>query len=308
MPMPEKAEMKPRGEMPMRTPKEVMDTILDFARQNDNIRIVGMEGSRVNKNIPRDSFQDFDVTYFVTDPCELTGSDEWLERFGEILMMQKPEDMELYPPQEPGYSYLIIFEDGIKIDLTILEEPQISEYLEQDKLRTVLLDKTERGLMGIEPTDEEYWIRKPSACSFDDCCNEFWMLTSYVVKGLCRNEILFAIDHLQLMRDELLRMLSWQVGTEYGFHFSVGKNYKFLGKYLPDTTWKRVLSTYRNDSCEAVWDALFLCHELFRQSACGLATQLGYAYPEYDAKMTQYTRRFASGVPARGSKQTGKDR
>lgn len=308
MPMPENAEMKPRGEMPMRTPKEVMDTILDFARQNDNIRIVGMEGSRVNKNIPRDSFQDFDVTYFVTDPCELTGSDEWLERFGEILMMQKPEDMELYPPQEPGYSYLIIFEDGIKIDLTILEEPQISEYLEQDKLRTVLLDKTERGLMGIEPTDEEYWIRKPSTCSFDDCCNEFWMLTSYVVKGLCRNEILFAIDHLQLMRDELLRMLSWQVGTEYGFHFSVGKNYKFLGKYLPDTTWKRVLSTYRNDSCEAVWDALFLCHELFRQSACGLATQLGYAYPEYDAKMTQYTRRFASGVPARGSKQTGKDR
>ena len=78
----------------MRTPEEVMDAILDFARQNDNIRIVGMEGSRVNRNIPMDSFQDFDVTYFVTNPGQLTGDDGWLSRFGKIIMMQKPEDME----------------------------------------------------------------------------------------------------------------------------------------------------------------------------------------------------------------------
>ena len=283
----------------MRTPKEVMDTILDFARQDDNIRIVGMEGSRVNKNIPQDTFQDFDVTYFVTDPSRLTGDDGWLARFGRIIMMQKPEDMELYPPEETGYSYLMIFEDDIKIDLTILEESQIFEYLEQDRLRTVLLDKTGRGLTGIEPTDEEYWIRRPGPRSYDDCCNEFWMLTSYVVKGLCRHEILFAIDHLQLMRDELLRMLSWQVGTEYGFNFSVGKNYKFIGKYLPETTWKRVLSTYRNDSYEAVWDALFICQELFRQSASFLAAHFGYVYPEYDDRMTQYARRFEAAVRGR---------
>lgn len=283
----------------MRTSQEVMDAILDFAKQNDNIRMVGMEGSRVNRNIPRDSFQDFDVTYFVTDPSQLTGDDGWLWRFGNILMMQKPEDMELFPPEEPGYSYLMIFEDDIKIDLTILEEAQISEYLEQDRLRTVLLDKTGRGLAGIEPTDEEYWIGKPSARSFDDCCNEFWMLTSYVVKGLCRNEILFAIDHLRLMRDELLRMLSWQVGIDYGFDFSLGKNYKFLPKYLSEATWKRLLSTYQNDSCEALWEALFLCQELFRQSASCLADRFGYAYPEYDAKMTQYARRFEAAYRGR---------
>lgn len=283
----------------MRTSQEVMDAILDFAKQNDNIRMVGMEGSRVNRNIPRDSFQDFDVTYFVKDPSQLTGDDGWLWRFGNILMMQKPEDMELFPPEEPGYSYLMIFDDDIKIDLTILEEAQISGYLEQDRLRTVLLDKTGRGLAGIEPTDEEYWIGKPSARSFDDCCNEFWMLTSYVVKGLCRNEILFAIDHLRLMRDELLRMLSWQVGIDYGFDFSVGKNYKFLPKYLPEATWERVLSTYQNDSCEALWEALFLCQELFRQSASYLAERFGYAYPEYDARMTQYARRFEAAYRGR---------
>ena len=41
---------------------------------------------------------------------------------------------------------------------------------------------------------------------------------AYVIKGLCRKEILFAIDHFnQIVRHELLRMISWKVGIETGF-------------------------------------------------------------------------------------------
>lgn len=57
-------------------------------------------------------------------------------------------------------------------------------------------------------------------------------------RGLCRRELLFAIDLLAMMRNELLRMLSWQVGSAYGFTFSVGKNYKFIGQYLPAEQWQ----------------------------------------------------------------------
>ena len=42
----------------MRTQEEFMETVLGFAREAENIRMVGMEGSRVNPNIPKDSFQD----------------------------------------------------------------------------------------------------------------------------------------------------------------------------------------------------------------------------------------------------------
>lgn len=223
----------------MRTPEEMMDTILNFAKEDEDIRIVAMEGSRTNKNIPKDSFQDFDITYFVKDMKKFTANDNWLSAFGNIIMMQKPEDMELFPAVEKGYSYIIMFDDYTKMDLTILEESQFADYLKQDKLRKILLDKSGNTHTDVIPTDEEYWIKKPTARSFDDCCNEFWNVSSYVVKGLCRREILFAIDHFQIMRDEMLRMLSWQVGTEYGFTFSVGKNYKFIDKYLPQEVWKK---------------------------------------------------------------------
>lgn len=29
-----------------------------------------------------------------------------------------------------------------------------------------------------------YHVRKPSAREYDDCCNEFWNVTPYVIKGL----------------------------------------------------------------------------------------------------------------------------
>ena len=80
----------------MRSEKQVYDSILNFAQKDDRIRIVTLEGSRTNVNIPPDDFQDYDITFFVTDMQSFTSDDKWLDIFGERLIMQKPEDMELF--------------------------------------------------------------------------------------------------------------------------------------------------------------------------------------------------------------------
>ena len=276
--------------MTQRTPEEMMRLILSRAENDAHIRVVGMEGSRTNKNIPKDRFQDFDVTYFVDDPALYTKDDTWVNVFGERLIMQKPEDMELFPAVEEGYSFLMFFTDYNKIDLTILPLTAFEDYLNGDGLREILLDKDGRVEEKPTPTDEEYHIQKPGARSFDDCCNEFWNITTYVVKGLCRRELLFAIDLLAMMRNELLRMLSWQVGSAYGFTFSVGKNYKFIDQYLPAEQWQALLSTYRTDSVENIWRSLFTCHELFRDAAKNFAAKYGYTYPDYDENVSRYAR------------------
>ncbi|MDR3167907.1 MAG: aminoglycoside 6-adenylyltransferase, partial [Treponema sp.] len=51
----------------MRSEQEMMDLILSFAGKDERIRVVTMEGSRLNKNAPRDQFQDYDISYIVTD-------------------------------------------------------------------------------------------------------------------------------------------------------------------------------------------------------------------------------------------------
>ncbi|EOI6954856.1 aminoglycoside 6-adenylyltransferase, partial [Campylobacter jejuni] len=156
----------------MRTEKEMMDLMLDIARQDSRIRIMTLEGSRTNVNIPKDEFQDYDVTYFVTDVESFTLKDEWLKSFGNIIMMQKPEDMELFPAEESGYSYIMYFDDYNKIDLTLLPLEELKDYLNGDKLMQVILDKDGRIDRDVVPTDIDYHVRKPSAREYDDCCNE----------------------------------------------------------------------------------------------------------------------------------------
>ena len=97
--------------MKMRSDKQIYDTILNFAKADERIRMVTLEGSRTNINISPDDFQDFDVTFFVTDMHSFTNDDKWLDVFGERLILQKPEDMELFPAEEKGFSYLMLFTD-----------------------------------------------------------------------------------------------------------------------------------------------------------------------------------------------------
>ncbi len=140
----------------------------------------------------------------------------------------------------------------------------------------LLLDKDGRVGQPPVPTDIDYHLQRPTERMSDDCCNEFWNTVPYVVKGLCRREILFAIDHMnEIVRKELLRMISWLVGTEQGFDFSLGKNYKFLNRYIPEEMWRRLLSTYRMDSYLQMWESLEQCMALFREVSAEAAGRPG---------------------------------
>ena len=266
----------------MRTEKEIYDLVLNFAFQDERIRIVTLEGSRTN-------VQDYDITFFVIDMGEFLKSDDWLSVFGNRIMMQKPEDMELFPPEEKGFSYIMLFDDGVKIDLTLLPVSMLEEYLTRDKLVKIMLDKDNMIKTEIVPTDEDYYIKCPTERKFDDCCNEFWNVATYVSKGLLRGEILFAIDHMnEVLRHELLRMISWYVGTEKGFNFSLGKNYKFLDKHISKELWDNLLNTYSMSSYEEMWKSFDLCLCLFKKISKKVADSLGYNYPDYDENVTKY--------------------
>lgn len=87
----------------MRTEQQMLDLILETARCDERIRAVIMNGSRANPSAPRDPFQDFDFVYLVTDVDSIKYDYEWIKRFGEIMIMQMPEDMQDPPPEELSF-------------------------------------------------------------------------------------------------------------------------------------------------------------------------------------------------------------
>lgn len=49
----------------MRSEKEMLSLIEEIVLEDENIRAAYLEGSRVNPNVTKDLFQDYDVVYIV---------------------------------------------------------------------------------------------------------------------------------------------------------------------------------------------------------------------------------------------------
>jgi aminoglycoside 6-adenylyltransferase len=282
----------------MRSEQQMFDLILETAKCDDRIRAVIMNGSRANPNAPRDPFQDFDIVYIVTDVEPFRHNLEWIQRFGEMMILQMPDEMQDPPPDNGGsFAYLMQFVDGNRIDLGLFTFAQWKER-GSDSQSVLLLDKD--GI--IEPfppaSDSDYFPEPPTAKAFFDCCNEFWWVSPYAAKGLWRQEILYA-KYIQdvYVRDQLMKMLMWHIGVKTDFKVSPGKLGKYFQKYLEPELWDMLLKTYSDASYENTWEALFTMCELFRTVAVPIAENFGFEYPFEDDKRVTAHLEYVRALP-----------
>jgi aminoglycoside 6-adenylyltransferase len=280
----------------MRSEQEMLDLIMNTAKDDERIRAVIMNGSRANPNAPQDCFQDFDIVYIVTEVAPFRYDYEWIRQFGEIMIMQMPEDMRDPPPGQDGrFVYLMQFTDGNRIDLTIYPLAKLDE-LDEDSLTVVLLDKD--GIaQPVSPANEsDYLPQPPIAKAFADCCNEFWWVCPYVAKGLWREEILYAKYFLEhFVRDQVMKMSGWYVGLRTGFTGNPGKYGKYLKQYLEPQLWETLERTYSDASCDGTWEALYAMCDLFRKLALEIAEHFGFDYrTEDDKRVSAHLRHVRS--------------
>ena len=264
----------------MRTDKEMLGLILGTVKKLQ-VDAVALSGSRTDTKAPKDEFQDYDVVYVVDDLDNLTRDLAWLDRFGKRLIEQ-------YNVLEHRRLYLMLFEDGNRIDLTLCPKEHIKEWVDSEADFTVLNDP--QGLfVPYAPTPKRYWTAPASATDFDKSCNEFWWVSAYVVKGICRKQIIYATDHLYgICQQELLKILAWQVASDKGT-VDIGKNYKYLFNYLPIEKEKEFSALLDFSSIEKITQSLLATIQLFHQEAQSLAQKMGFKYEkEVAEKMIQY--------------------
>lgn len=284
--------------MRKRTDGEMLEEILSFAREDERVRAVWMNGSRANPNAPRDGWQDFDIVFAVTDMESFLADDSWVDRFGERVLMQSRRDQyDAYNEQEvPDFSewfiYLMQFSDGNRMDLSLIPVKNAPQEVLSDSMCIVWLDKD--GILPEIPpaSDADYLVSRPSELAFHCSVNEFYWVSTNVAKGLWRDEPSYAQEMLSILREELLRQLSWKAGIVADFAVNPGKCGKFLPKFLPKEDWDGYLETYargeKADMKRAFWSAWKLFARLSRENA----SALGYALEEgEEARVLEYLRR-----------------
>ena len=264
----------------MRTETEMLDVILKTA-ETLQVKAVAMSGSRTNQNAPKDEFQDYDVVYVVDDFDNLMSDLSWLDYFGKRIIEQEVV-------LDHRRLYLMLFEDGNRIDLTLCPKEHIKEWVDSEAGFTVLEDP-EHLFEPYSQNLERYWTSPATETNFVKSCNEFWWVSAYVVKGICRKQVIYATDHLYgICQQEFLKILAWQVASDRG-KIDIGKNYKYLFNYLPAEKEKQFSNLLDFSSLDEIPQSLFATMELFHREAQRLAQKLGFDYDkEVAEKMIQY--------------------
>ncbi|MBL8016228.1 MAG: aminoglycoside 6-adenylyltransferase [Ignavibacteria bacterium] len=267
----------------MRSDEEIKQLILKTAEADPRIRAVVLNGSRANPNAPADKFRDFDIVYYVNNIDSFTCDHSWIDVFGERLIMQLPDEMELYPgdpdKHTSGFTYLMLFKEGNRIDLTLYPADKLNENYRPESLSIVWLDKDSMFTRTAPPSDIDHRVKKPGVKLFADTCNEFWWVCTYAAKALARGEIIYAREVTEtIIRPMFMRVIDWYVGTETDFSVSTGKGGKFLQKYLPPDLYDKLLQTYPDADIERSKHSLLFMTELFASLAKHTAEKLGYRY------------------------------
>ena len=274
----------------MRQEDEVIGQLLAFAERDSRVRVALLNGSRVNPNVAKDELRDYDVIFGVTDIASFARDQSWIgAEFGELMIMQHNQAEE---EGEAWEIFLMLFADGVRIDLSFHCADTVA--LIEDSLTKVLLDKDRRMGELPPPSDRSYVTEKPGKREVEEAFNEIWWCSTNVAKGLRRGELPYAKYMLDVVvRDALVKVLSWHVGMNNGWTVNVGKAGRWLRQYLPKKLWESYARTYADGDPERIWDALFETGRLTRAAGSAVADNLGYAYPlEEDRKVTAYMRQL----------------
>jgi aminoglycoside 6-adenylyltransferase len=286
----------------VRDSHEILKIVLDKAKADDRIRGVMLTGSRADPSIPSDKFQDYDIICLVKEPESFLSDQGWLSGFGEKLIMQIPEQMEIYKEKKSGSSihFLMLFEDWNRIDITLVPVENRGAYYDEGNPLRLLLDKDNLPELTSLSVEKGHLIEKPLQKEFLDTCNEFWWVSTYVAKGLAREEISYGREMFEIpVRSMFMKMIAWHIGINTSFSVSFGKSGRFMKKHLSGPVYEDIMSTYADGNTENIWNALFRMADLFAGFAKEVAECLGFYY---NLAEEQQVRKYLAEVREQNTK------
>ncbi len=202
--------------------------------------------------------------------------------------MQAPGDFDRQPDYQHKYNLMMLFTDGNRLDLGLCPLSGIADWAADDPVAQILADPQHLLPTNLQHSDQIYWTTAPSAQAFRNCCNEFWWVTPYVVKGLQRHEVFFATDHsYQVCLQELRRLLDWQVAAQAGYQLNLGKNDKYLWAHLTPALQSQLQVGLDLSSETQIAKGLVQLNQTFDQQARLFASAQGFDYDTEEATAVQ---------------------
>lgn len=271
----------------MRYENEMYDLILKVAKEEGILAII-MNGSRINRNVQKDMFQDYNIVYVVESREEVIFSvdaEHLINRFGQISYIRKPvHEKYLNTPNKDSYTWLVQYTDGSRLDLTIATVNYANKILNSDSLSKILYDR-DNIFRFVRPDETSYYLNKITEKEFEITCNEFWWSLNSAGKGICRGQLNHVFDVVNFdIRPILLKIIDQKIGYEHDFKVNVGYKHKYLKNLINSDLYDRLLKTYDFSTEKKMWEAIFTIADLFSEIVEEVLKYSKYTYNYEEAR------------------------
>jgi aminoglycoside 6-adenylyltransferase len=252
-----------------------------------------------------DVLSDYDLILSLRDIHPYFEDRAWLGDFGPVLAVYRDPILIRDGLEKSGY--VVQYEDGLKIDFTLLPVEVLQKIAaspdlpdEFDAGYQIVLDKDHLTDGLKPPTYAAYIPKPPSEAAYRGKIEELFLDAGYVAKFLWRDDMMAAKHILDnMMKHEyLLPMLEWHAEIEHNWSVKPGPYGRRLKRWLRPDLWADLEATYTGVDVEANWEALYKSIDLMRRVAIEVGERLGYTYPqELEARVMVYLRKVQHLAP-----------
>ena len=278
---------------------EKLKSIIEWAKKNEDVRVLLLTSSLVNPLAPVDEFSDLDIEFIFENNANYISDKSWTLNFGNPIAMIE-EDENAFDNKHA--MKMLLYEDGVKVDFKLYSKSKFIKETQEKELPEdwdigykILIDKDGITKQMLKPTYQISIIKKPSEKEFQNLINDFWWDTTYVAKCLVRDEIFYAkfMSETVIRTEYLIPLIEWHIASEHNWNITTNKYGRLFKKYLNQEMWAKTEQTFSGSDIKENWTALFSMTDLVSEIGTELSKKLEYKYPD---KLENDIRKYLAGL------------
>lgn len=237
-----------------------IDKIIECAEKDPNILAIGTEGSGNDPDQKPDEWTDLDVTLFAADPAQVDAQ-VWVNALGAPRLIQHLHDTHLFGPATGAWeSWLTRYQGTRRIDWKIAPAADEAAYLAADHLNAIIW-RQGQGRVTPRATDaSSHFLTVPTQADYEATLNEIFWIAGNVIKGLSRNNLLYANEQFNAhLRPQVLTLYAYRETLAQDGHFDPGVNFKNVWPKLAAYEQSQLAATYDQSSRAATLASLKNC-------------------------------------------------
>ncbi|MCL4262914.1 MAG: nucleotidyltransferase domain-containing protein [Anaerolineae bacterium] len=268
-----------------KTYEQLIARFTAWAKQEENVRVAIIIGSRARTDHPADEWSDLDIIILAQDPEPYWQLDAWLHQLGTVwLTFVEPT------PDGRGFERRVLFAPGLDVDFVPSPAVAFRQMLEShippdiaDMIRRgirIVVDKDNLAALLPDLPAAQAPTQPPQERDFLNLVRNFWYHTLWTAKHLRRGELWWAKAGCDMhLKGLLQQMLEWHARATRGQNIDTWLRGRFLEEWADPRAVMALRAAFAHYDEEDVWRALLATMDLFAWLERETAVALHFTYP-----------------------------